>query len=139
MQNLTNPDFQKTLSDIAIQKLNLVPAWVSSNYPQYINTFYKAMEGGQTTLVINIGDKILLKLFIPKFEYKIGSWKTARLIQNYVDLQDLGLDLASFGILNFDKYDSIFEATLLVLQFYSQTRPLVDIYYTLESAEKLSQ
>ncbi len=136
MNNLTNHELQFSLSDIALSKLDLVPTWVQKYHPKLNNSDYEVFEGGQITLIVRIARQLVIKIFVPKFNYINDYDHANELIQNYIDLQNSDLDLGQFGIIYFDQLDPIFGCPIVVCNYYADTQPLVYTFYTLDSAQR---
>ena len=128
MNNLANPDFAMKLSLQAREKLEILPIWIVQNYPKLINQPLKIMESGQTTLTVLVGQKIIVKIFAPKYKNQKSSKEVykQRLVQNYIDLSKSEILLESLGIIFFSEHDEILETAVVVNEYFAESRPLVD-------------
>lgn len=136
MINKTNPEFLKRLSIIASQKLELIPIWVQTNLADSNIQDYKVLEGGQVALVVQLGQNYVLKIFIPKFKDTKTYELKNQIIQNYSLLEQSNMELTSLGIFDFRDSDSIMKEPVLLLENYPNTKPLVEVFYTLSNIEK---
>jgi thiamine kinase-like enzyme len=132
MKNVTNDKLLNLLSELAIEKLELIPKWVQKNYPELVNENFEVLEGGQIALVVKIAEKYVIKLFLPKFgtnsNYEIGKQVTV----NYCNLKSSKFDLSQFGIMLFCELDDILNVPILVLEYYKNTESLANILYKLD-------
>ncbi len=139
LKNIVNPQFLLSLSEISLEKLEVLPHWISQNYPKLVNEPIKIMEGGQTTLTVLIGQEIIVKIFVPKYKNQLrneGVYKQ-RLIQNYTDLAESKISLTSLGILFFTEYDEALGTAVVVSEYYTKSKPLVDFFYKLNSEDQI--
>ena len=136
MINKTKPKILSELSQIAKEKLDLVPAWVASNYSELGDCDYEVMEGGCMTVVVNIGDKIILKILIAKYDWMENSSSKAKIPFNYQQLFNSSIDLGQLGISRIDLQDSIFDCGVVVAQFIPNSQPLANLFYQMTTPEQ---
>jgi thiamine kinase-like enzyme len=136
MENVTCKKLLESLSEVALEKLSLVPTWVQKNRPEFINESFEVLEGGQIALVVRIGEQYIIKIFVPKFSSS-GSYEISKeIIQNYSYLKASELDLSQLGITSFEVNDEILRSPILVIDYYKETEPLVNTFYKLDSKQK---
>ena len=136
MTNKTKPKILSELSQIAKEKLDLVPAWVANNYPNFQECDYQVMEGGCMALVVNVGDKIILKILVAKYDWMENSPSRAKIPFNYQRLSNSGFDIGQLGILRIDLQDRIFDCGVVVTQFISNSQPLANLFYQMTTPEQ---
>ena len=125
------------LSDIARNKLKLVPDWIEKNYPQYHSTYYEVVENGVIALTISIGGEILLKIFVPKYDWIVNYHSSDKPLQSYELLSKSRLDFTGFGILKVIENDDIFQSSMVVVKYYKGTEPLINRFYNYDYDEKV--
>ena len=138
LNNIVNPQFLLSLSEISLQKLERLPNWIVQNYPKLINQPLKIMESGQTTLTVLVGQKIIVKIFVPKYKNQKNSKEVykQRLVQNYIDLAESEISLESLGIIFFSEHDEILETAVVVNKYFAESRPLVDFFYEMNTEDQ---
>ncbi len=137
MENITEKSILNNLSPIATEKLSLVPKWVEQNHPELSGSSYEVMEGGTMSLIVNVGDKLVLKIFVPKQESRTDYPKDRDIfLGNYLEIQRLGLSLASFGVISLEPKDSVLEAPVLTSKFVNNSTTLVRSFYDLNNLQK---
>jgi hypothetical protein len=125
------------LSDIALQKITLLPQWVVQNYPDLVGQEVEVFEAGTISVAIRIGQKLVVKIFVPKYDWITDYNHSHRLIQNYRDLVTSHLQLSDFGMLSFTDSDEIFDCPVVVTVYYPESQNLGEVWYLLSQTEKL--
>jgi hypothetical protein len=125
------------LSKIAKITIAHVPQWVAVHYPDLVGQEIEAFESGTITVAVRIGQSIVIKIFVPKYDWITDYDEySPKMIQNYINLVQSDLNLADFSVLDFIVHDDIFDAPVVVVKYLPNTRSLVSEFYQYSSEQK---